>query len=96
MAQRRNEHGEGNHKASREYDEATKRFVESGRADAAARAAKPKSASEAAELERAEAKGRERAREEDPALSPGDPQGVRVTDRPADQPSTPAPGRRRS
>jgi hypothetical protein len=48
------EHGEGNYKAAREYDEATKEFVESGKVDAAARKAKPKNQQEAAELSDAE------------------------------------------
>ena len=48
------EHGEGNYEASREYDEATKEFVESGKVDAAARKAKPKNAQEARELSEAE------------------------------------------
>ena len=37
------EHGEGNYKASRQYNDATKKFVESGRVDEAARNAAPKS-----------------------------------------------------
>jgi hypothetical protein len=89
------EYGEGNYKASREYNEATKEFVESGRVEDAARKAQPANAAEAAEMQRAEAKGRERAREEDPALSRtgnSDPAGKPVTDRPADQTTTPKPG----
>ena len=34
------EHGEGNYKASRKYNEATKKFVESGRVEEAARDAR--------------------------------------------------------
>lgn len=109
------EHGEGNYEASREYNEATRRFVDSGKVDDAARAAEPRDAAEAAELESAEAQGLARAKEEDPEVlfgsdeaqddasaaaadgdgdgSEDDPEGVRVTDRPADATSTPAPGR---
>lgn len=107
------EHGEGNYKASRDYNEATKRFVESGRVDEAARKAKPRNPSEAAELEGAEAQGLARAKEEDPEVLFGsdavegagedgsqprddnedDPEGTRITDRAADQTSTPRPGR---
>lgn len=104
MAQGEKEYGEGNYKASRQYNEATKRFVESGEVEEAARNAQPADAHEAKELERAEAAGRERAKEEDPALAAGkdrkpsadDPQGTRVTDRPADQTSVPPPGQGRS
>jgi hypothetical protein len=104
MAQGEKEYGEGNYKASREYNEATKRFVESGRVEDAARKAQPKNAQEAAEIERAEAAACERAKEEDPALhrdagapsGEDDPQGTRVTDRPADQTSVPSPGQGRS
>jgi hypothetical protein len=59
-------HGEGNYQASREYNEATRRFVKSGRVADAGRRAAPASSDEAAELEDAERAGRERARGEDP------------------------------
>ena len=62
-------HGEGNYKAAREFDAAEAAFVKSGRVDKAANDAAPKSAAEEAELARAEQAGRERAREEDPAVS---------------------------
>jgi hypothetical protein len=48
------EHGEGNYKASRDYNEATKEFVESGKVEEAARKAKPKNQQEARELDDAE------------------------------------------
>ena len=41
MGSKQNEYGEGNYKATREYNAATKKFVESGRVDAAARDAAP-------------------------------------------------------
>ena len=62
------EYGEGNYKASRKYNEATKKFVESGRVDEAAKDAAPESESEAMDMANAEAEGRRRAKEEDPAL----------------------------
>ena len=62
----RAEHGEGNYRASREYNEATRRFVKSGRVEDAAQQAAPGSKDEAAALEAAERAGRERARGEDP------------------------------
>jgi hypothetical protein len=61
-------HGEGNYKAAREFDAAEAAFVKSGQVDKAAHDAAPKSAAEEAELARAEQAGRERAREEDPAV----------------------------
>jgi len=61
-------HGEGNYEATRQYDEATKKFIESGRVDEAAQKAKPSSAREAKELDDAERAGKSRAKEEDPAL----------------------------
>jgi hypothetical protein len=61
--------GEGNYDAAREYDEAQRKFVESGKVDAAARAAKPNSEAEEREMEEAERTGKSRAKEEDPALT---------------------------
>lgn len=95
MAQRDKEHGEGNYRASREYNEATKRFVDEGRVEQAARDAEPADAREADELKRAEAAGKRRAKEEDPALRgrrEDDPQGKPVTERPADATRVPSPG----
>lgn len=64
----KNVYGEGNYEASRQYNDATKKFVESGKVDEAARKAAPTSAREATEMKEAEAKGRAPAKEEDPAL----------------------------
>ena len=58
-------HGEGNYEASRQYNKATKEFVESGKVEEAARAAAPADAREAADLKAAEEAGLERAKEED-------------------------------
>ena len=96
------EHGEGNYKASRQYNEATKKFVDSGRVEDAARQAEPDSASEALQMANAEAEGRSRAKEEDPALhrrakeketeSHGDSRGKPATERSAEETKTPEPG----
>jgi hypothetical protein len=59
------EHGEGNYKAARKYDEAVARFARSGKVARAARAARPRSHREAAEMERAEARGKSRSKGED-------------------------------
>jgi hypothetical protein len=73
-----NVHGEGNYAATRQYDDATKQYVESGRVEGAARAAAPKSHDEAREMEAAEAKGKSRAKGEDPALNrPASPDAPR-------------------
>ena len=47
-------HGEGNYAASREYNRATKKFVESGRVEEAAREAAPRSPEEARAMREAE------------------------------------------
>lgn len=62
------EFGEGNYKASQRYRKGTEAFIEAGRVEEAAKAATPASDEEAAELEQAEKKGRERAAEEDRLL----------------------------
>ena len=54
--------GEGNYSAAREFDAAERKWVESGKVDAAARAAAPKSEAERQEMERAEAEARRRAK----------------------------------
>ncbi len=54
MASKRNEYGEGNYEATRRYNRATKKFVESGRVERAARDAAPRSHEEATEMKRAE------------------------------------------
>jgi hypothetical protein len=63
------EHGEGNYKASREFNKAESEFVASGKADAAAGKAAPKSEQEARDLEAAEREARSRSKGEDPALT---------------------------
>jgi hypothetical protein len=63
--------GEGNYVAGRRYDEAQRRFVESGQVDDAARKAKPQNTREAEELDAAEQEGRSHAKGEDPALGRG-------------------------
>jgi hypothetical protein len=91
------EYGEGNYKASRQYNDATKKFVESGRVDEAARDAAPTSDAEAADMRNAETEAKKHAKEEDPALRRGqhpqdDARGKPVTDRSADSTKTPKPG----
>ena len=52
MSKKRNVQGEGNYEASRIYDSAAKKFVQSGRVEEAARSAEPKSRAEADEQRR--------------------------------------------
>ena len=63
----RNE-GEGNKTAAREYNQAQRRFVESGKVDEKAREAENSLDTEKSELERAEAIGKRHSHGEDPAL----------------------------
>ncbi len=60
--------GEGDYKAARRYNEATRDFVEDEDVAEAARDAEPQSEREQQQLERAEQAGRQRAKEEDPLL----------------------------
>ncbi|MEP6656282.1 MAG: hypothetical protein ABJC33_03550, partial [Betaproteobacteria bacterium] len=52
------EHGEGNYEATRDYDERTKRFIESGQVEEAAENAAPHDAGEADEMREAEEIGK--------------------------------------
>ena len=60
--------GEGNYDASRRYDKAAHEFVESGKVDDAARAARPTRPEIAEELMRAEREGKSHSKGESPAL----------------------------
>lgn len=61
--------GEGNRTAARHYDEAQRKFAQSGKVEPAARAAeKALEGGERKELERAEAEGRRHIAEEDPEV----------------------------
>lgn len=60
--------GEGSYSASKAYNERTKKFVDSGKVEEAAKAAKPQSEEEAHQMAKAERIGKQRAKGEDPAL----------------------------
>jgi hypothetical protein len=81
-----NVHGEGNYAASKQYNEATKDYTQSGRVDDAARAAAPKSDADAREMDAAEAEGKRHAKGEDPALS------RRASSSSGESSATPRPG----
>jgi hypothetical protein len=59
------DYGEGNYGASKQSNDATKRYVESHDVEQAARDAAPDSKAEARELERAEDAGRRRAKDDE-------------------------------
>jgi hypothetical protein len=67
--------GEGSYSGSKDYNERTKKFVESGKVQQAANDAKPKSEQEAHEMQKAERIGKQHMKEEDPALR--DPKKVK-------------------
>lgn len=60
--------GEGNIDAARRYNAGLRKHLKSGDSAAEARQAAPQDKAKAAELERAERRGKERAREEDPQV----------------------------
>ncbi len=66
MSDKSRNQGEGDREAAKRYNERTRRFVESGRVDKAARAAREMTAEEREEAERAERAGKRRAKELDP------------------------------
>lgn len=59
--------GEGSYSAADRYNREVKEFVENSDVEAAAREAEPASAEEAADLTRAEEKGKSRARDDETA-----------------------------
>ena len=65
MTEKDKEHGEGNYKASKQYNDATKDFVQSGKVDDAARKAEPRNQQEAQEMREAEEAGKSHAKPAD-------------------------------
>jgi hypothetical protein len=63
-----NVEGEGSYTGSKEYNERTKKFVDSGKVEKAAHDAAPKSEEEKHAMQKAERIGKQRAKGEDPAL----------------------------
>jgi hypothetical protein len=60
--------GEGSYSGTKDYNARTKKFVESGKVDDAARNAEPKSEEEKQAMQKAERIGKQHAKGEDPAL----------------------------
>ena len=61
--------GEGSYSGTKDYNERTKRFIESGKVDQAARNAEPKSEEEREAMQEAERIGKSRSKGEDPELN---------------------------
>jgi hypothetical protein len=60
--------GEGSYSGTKDYNERTRQFIDSGKVEDAARKARPKSESEKHEMQKAERIGKAHAKGEDPAL----------------------------
>jgi len=63
--------GEGSYKGSKDYNQRTQRFVESGKVEDAARAAKPQSEEEAHQMHKAERIGKQHSKGEDKSAKDG-------------------------
>jgi hypothetical protein len=68
--------GEGNYEAAREFNAAQRRFVQSGKVDAAARGAAPKSDAEKQQMAEAEQGAKSRAKEDYPPPPERQPGGT--------------------
>ena len=60
--------GEGSYTGSKDYNERTRKFVESGKVEDAARKAAPQNEQEKQAMQKAERIGKQHAKGEDPAL----------------------------
>ena len=60
--------GEGSYSGTKDYNERTKKFVQSGKVEQAARDAEPKSEEEKQAMQKAERIGKQHAKGEDPAV----------------------------
>ena len=60
--------GEGSYSGSKDYNERTKKFVDSGKVEEAAKNAEPQSEEEKQAMQKAERIGKKHAKGEDPAL----------------------------
>ena len=78
MADKLKVEGEGSYSATKDYNERTRKFIDSGKVKDAARKAQPKNEEEKHAMQKAERIGREHAKEEDPALrNPSTPGSTR-------------------
>jgi hypothetical protein len=88
-------HGEGNYEATRQYNESTKRFVDAGKVDKAARDAAPHSPEEAQQMKQAEQAALLRAKESPPAVKEPPEEKDPAIDEPVRDTAKPAQGKRR-
>ncbi len=61
--------GEGSYSGTQDYNERTRKFMEQGKVDEAARGAAPQGEQDRQEMQKAERIGKQRAKGEDPALN---------------------------
>ena len=80
-----NVHGEGNYEATRQYNDATKKFIEAGKVEQAARDAAPRDANEAAQMKQAEQAALLRAKDSPPVKEPAREPAVKEPPNPQDQ-----------
>ena len=60
--------GEGSYSGTKDYNQRTQKFIDSGKVEDAAHKAEPKTEEEKRAMQQAERTGRSHAKEEDPAL----------------------------
>jgi len=87
MGSKDNVHGEGNYEATRQYNDATKKFIASGKVEQAARDAAPRNTAEATEMKQAEQAALLRAKDAPPVKEPPTPEPA-VKDPPGAQDQT--------
>ena len=68
MADKDKVEGEGSYTGTKDYNQRTKKFVDAGKVDEAARKAEPRTEEERQAMQKAERLGKQRAKDEDPAL----------------------------
>ena len=85
MGSKDNVHGEGNYEATKKYNDATKKFVESGKVEQAARDAAPRDAGEAADMKQAEQAALLRAKDSPPVKEPTRDPAVKEPPNPEEQ-----------
>ncbi len=81
-----NVYGEGNYEATRQYNEATKKFIEAGKVEKAARDAAPRNEKEAADMKQAEQAALLRAKDSPPPVKEPPQPKPAVEDPPRPQP----------
>ena len=91
MGSKDNVHGEGNYEATRQYNTATKKFIEAGKVEQAARDAEPRSQQEAQEMKQAEQAALLRAKEKPPAVKEPPEEKQPAIDDPVRETKRPAP-----